>query len=169
MPSKSTAQLVVGVYERDHDASIILDTLKGMHREATITLIDAAKITKDDAGKVHVQETRELTAPKGAIRGAVVTGVLGLIYPPSLIVSAAVGGGLGAMIGRLRDSGIKGDKLEDLSNYLGFDSFAVAALVEAESVPQVEHAMKAFGGKLVVQPIDDDALKQLYIEQESYG
>lgn len=165
MSTQSAAQLVVGVYGRDHDATVVLDTLTKMHKEGTISLVDAAKITKDDDGKVHIQETRELTARKGAIRGAVVTGVLGLVFPPSLLVSAAVGGGVGGLIGRLRDSGMKGDRLQELSTHLSFDSFAVAALVESTSVVQVEHAMKAMDGKLIVQPIDDRALKQIYIEQ----
>jgi hypothetical protein len=39
-----------------------------MHRSATITLVDAARITRDEAGKVHVKETDELTAKEGAVR-----------------------------------------------------------------------------------------------------
>jgi uncharacterized membrane protein len=161
--------MVVGVYPSDHDASVVLDTLKAMHRDGTIALIDAAKITKDDAGNVHIEETEELTAKRGAIRGAIVAGIFGLIYPPSVIVSAAVGGGLGALIGRLRDSGIKGEEMQEIAGHLTLDSVAIAALVEVESLADVEYAMKAMEGRLIEQPLSDDALKQLFIEQESLG
>jgi uncharacterized membrane protein len=167
MAEPAAGHLIVGIYGSDQDATTVLDTIKRMHHADNITLIDAAKITKDAAGKVHIQEVEELTAKKGAIRGAVVTGIFGLIFPPSAIISAAVGGGIGALIGRARDSGIKSGKLRELAKDLTPDAVAIASLVDERSTQSVENAMKAMSGKLVVQPISDDELKRLYIEQQT--
>jgi uncharacterized membrane protein len=164
--AQQAGQLVVGIYPSDENATAVFDMLKRMHRSNNITLIDAAKITKDQSGKVQVHETEELTARKGAVRGAVITGIFGLIYPPSLLASAAVGGGIGALVGRVRDIGIKGGKLKEISAQLTPDTVAIAVLVPDASLAHVETAMKALDGKLVVQPLDDEALKQIYIEQE---
>jgi uncharacterized membrane protein len=164
--AQPAGQLVVGIYPSDENATVIFDMLKRMHSSTDITLIDAAKITKDQSGKVHVKETEELTARKGATRGAVITGIFGLIYPPSLLASAAVGGGIGALVGRVRDIGLKGDKLKEIAAQLTPETVAIAVLVPDTSVAHVETAMKAMDGTLVVQPIDDESLKQLYLEQE---
>lgn len=166
MAKAPAGQLVVGIYPSNESATLVFDMLKRMHQSTDITLIDAAKITKDQAGKVHVQETEELTARKGAIRGAVITGIFGLIYPPSLLASAAVGGGIGALIGRVRDIGIKGSTHKEISTQLTPETVAIAVLVPDDSVAHVETAMKALDGKLIVQPIDDEALKRIYIEQQ---
>jgi uncharacterized membrane protein len=166
--AKPAGQLVVGIYPSDENATVVFDMLKRMHTSTNITLIDAARVTKDKSGKVHVQETEELTARKGAVRGAVITGIFGLIYPPSLLASAAVGGGLGALIGRVRDIGIKGAKFKDIAAQLTPETVAIAVLVPDASVAQVETAMQAMEGRLVVQPIDDEALKQIYIEQQKH-
>ncbi len=83
-------ELMAAVYVDEEGARTILDTLERMHSASNITLADAAMVTKDADGKLHIKETREVTAVKGAKRGAVVTGVLGLIYPPTLTVAGRV-------------------------------------------------------------------------------
>ena len=151
----------------DH-AKVTLDMLEQMHRAATITLIDAAMITKDEKGKYKVHETDEMTAKKGAIRGAVVTGVLGLIYPPSFIASVIAGGGIGALMGRMRDTGIKHDKIQEIADKLEPGKAAVIALVEGEFGPQVQQALEGYEGTMVVQVVDEATLKAIY-EAKSSG
>ena len=97
-------ELMAAVYKDEEGAKTVLDTLEMMHSASNITLADAAIVMKDDDGKLKIKETREVTAAKGAKRGAVVTGVLGLIFPPALIASVLAGGVIGGAWGRLRDT-----------------------------------------------------------------
>src|SRR5688572_13090464 len=85
--AEKTGSLVAAVYTSEDRASVMLDTIQQMHNATTITIIDAAAINKDADGKVHIKETKELTTGKGARRGALVTGLVGLVFPPSLIAS----------------------------------------------------------------------------------
>ena len=165
MAGKGEGRFVVAVYASEEDADSVLDGLKRMHSSATITLVDAARINRDEAGKVHVKETDELTAKEGAVRGAAIAGVFGLIFPPSLIVSAAVGGGIGALAGRLRDTGIRGDALKKIGNELEPGATALAVLVTEEHLDSVQQTMQALSGRLTVQPLSEEAMKQLYIER----
>ena len=48
-------------------------------------------VTKDYAGKVHVNKD-EMATRHGAWGGAAVGAVVGILFPPSIIVGAAVGG-----------------------------------------------------------------------------
>lgn len=142
-------ELMASVYTDEEGATTILDTLQRMHRASNITLVDAALVTKGADGKLHIKETREITAAKGMRRGALVTGVLGLIYPPSLIVSALAGGLVGGALGRLRDTGIKTGAMKDLGSTMEPGNVAVLALAEPQYAQDIVRAMEAYPGKFL--------------------
>lgn len=133
-------------------------------------MIDAAIVTNDEQGKVQgkvkIHETEELTAKKGALRGALVTGVLGLIYPPSLIASRVTGGVIGALAGVLRDSGVKKEKLDEIGRQLVPGKSAVAALAEGEWVYKIQAALEGYEGELVTHVLDEVTVKRLYEHAE---
>jgi uncharacterized membrane protein len=158
-----TVQLLAAVYpDRDH-AKVTFDMLHEMHRATNITLVDSALITKNEEGKLKVEETTELTTRKGARRGAIITGVLGIIYPPSLLGSVLVGGAIGAVAGRLRDTGIKNPQLKEIADRLEPGKAAVIALAEDWSTPKVQGALEGYEGTLVIQVVDEETLKELYM------
>src|SRR5262245_22131900 len=109
--SSKNLHLVAAVDLDKTDAEMILESLRSMDRAQNIDLVDAAIVSKDAEGKVHVQETKEVTGKKGAKRGAIVGGLFGLLFPPSLIGAAIVGAGAGVVAGKLRDTGIKSDQM----------------------------------------------------------
>ena len=57
-------------------------------------------VTKDDKGKVHVNKD-EMATRHGAWGGAAVGAVVGILFPPSIIVGAAVGAAVGGVGGHL--------------------------------------------------------------------
>ncbi len=142
-------ELMASVYMDEETAKTILDALQRMHRASNITLADAAMVTKDAVGNLHIKETREVTAGKGARRGALITGVLGLIYPPGLIASALAGGLIGGAWGRLRDTGIKTGSMRDLGSSLEPGNAAVVALAEPQFVEPIVETMEAYPGKFL--------------------
>jgi uncharacterized membrane protein len=160
-------ELLAGVYADQERAATILDMLQQMHRATTITLVDAALVTKDQAGKVHIQETRELTTGKGARRGAIIAGVIGLIYPPSLIATALAGGGIGALAGKFRDTGVKTDDLKEIAASLEPGKAAVVALVEAASAVRASNALHGYDGRLIRQAVSGEAATAM--EQAATG
>ncbi|HEY7030216.1 MAG TPA: DUF1269 domain-containing protein [Thermomicrobiales bacterium] len=165
--SKSV-QMMAAVYPDREHAKVTIDMLQQMHRAVTITLLDAAMATKDDQGKIHIEETKELTARKGARRGAIAAGVFGLIFPPSLIASAVAGGAIGALAGRARDTGVKRGRMEEIANQLEPGKAAVIALAEDEWVLPIQQALVGYEGTLITEPIDEETLKMLY-EAEALG
>jgi uncharacterized membrane protein len=156
-------QLLAAVYPDQEHAKVTFDMLHEMHRASTITLVDSAMITKDDEGKIKIKETTEFTTRKGARRGAIITGVLGLIYPPSLLGSIAVGGVIGALTGKARDTGIKNPKLKEIADQLEPGKAAVIALVEDWSTVKAQNALAGYEGTLVIQAVDEETLKELYM------
>jgi uncharacterized membrane protein len=150
-------ELLAAVYADEERARTVLGMLERMHRAGTITLADAALVTKDQQGKVHIRETRELTAKKGARRGAIIAGVLGLIYPPSLIATVLAGGGIGALAGKLRDTGVKTGELQAIAGSLDAGKAAVVALAEAETAARTAKALQGYDGQLIRQAISGEA------------
>jgi uncharacterized membrane protein len=154
-------EMVAATYQDEERGKTILDMLEQMHRARTIDMVDAAMLKKDADGKVTVVETHELTGKGGAKRGAIAGAVLGVIFPPSLIASAVLGGAAGAAWGKLRDTGIKSKAMEDLGNSLEPGKTAVVTLVKPESVKTVENALKGYDGKLVKHAFSANESEQI--------
>ena len=163
--SDTNVTLMAAKYPNQEHAQTILDTLELMHRGLTIDLKDAVMITKEDDGKIKVHETSDVTTGKGLKRGLIAGGILGLIFPPSLLVTALVGGGLGALWGKIKDSGVKHDEIEDLAKSLTPDQAALIVLVSNDSVTSTQLALGSYDGELVTKPVSEDELKQIF-EQE---
>jgi uncharacterized membrane protein len=157
-----SVQLLAAVYPDLEHGQVTFDMLQRMHRAATIDLVDSALVTKNEKGKIKIEETTEFTTAKGARRGAVIMGVFGLIYPPSLLGSMLVGGTIGALAGRLRDTGIKNPQLKEIADRLEPGKSAIIALAEDWSTYDVQRAIEGFEGTLVIQPLDEETVKELY-------
>jgi len=149
--SDKQLELLAAVYADEDRARTICDMLEQMHRATTISLDDAVTVTKGSDGKLQIHETREVTTSKGAKRGAIAAGLFGLVFPPSLIVSAVAGGVLGGLWGKLRDTGIKTKAIKDLGDRLEPGKAAVVALVDQASVQATETALEGYDGELIRQ------------------
>ena len=82
------------------DARADFEAVGDLHDRGIIGTYDAALVEKDSQGKVHVHK-REMPTRKGAWTGIAVGAVVGILFPPSIIGSAAVGGATGGLIGHL--------------------------------------------------------------------
>jgi len=160
--SDQAHSIVAAVYPSQEQAQVTIDMLERMHKAVTITLKDAAIITKNDEGKIEIHETDDISGGGGAIRGAVIGGVFGLIFPPSLLVSGLLGGALGGLLGRFIDRGIENDEIKKLGETLNPGQAAVIALVSEESLMATQGALRGYEGTLVVQKVSDDVIKKAF-------
>jgi uncharacterized membrane protein len=76
------------------------EAVKALHSEGVLGTYDAGVVEKVADGKVHVHK-REKPTQKGAWTGVAVGAVVGILFPPSLIGGALVGGAAGGLIGHL--------------------------------------------------------------------
>ncbi len=90
----------VGTYASEVDARTDYGVVKDLHLLGAVGTFDAAVITKDDNGKVHVNKD-ETTTRHGAWGGAGVGALVGILFPPSIIGSALVGAAIGGVSGHL--------------------------------------------------------------------
>jgi len=89
----------VGAYVNVDDAKADFAGIKEMHKEAWLGPYEGVLFTKEDGGKVKILDRDSSIRAAGAGVGALVGGVIGLIFPPSIIGGAVVGGAAGALLG----------------------------------------------------------------------
>ena len=94
--------MYAGEYQSVDDAKDDLEALKELHREKLVGTYDAAVLTKTGEGKVEVVDKTEKPTQHGGWAGLAVGAAIGVIFPPSVLVSGLVGAGAGALIGHLR-------------------------------------------------------------------
>jgi uncharacterized membrane protein len=166
--STSTVEVFVATYRSESGAAEAVKDFKAAQRDGAIDLIDAAVIVHTADGKVKFDETADPSGKKWAKRGAIAGGVVGLIFPPSIIVSAAVGGGAGGLWGKVRDKGFKDEDLKEIGNSLPPGSSAIIAVAEDRMLEQLErslagydriakHAVSAEASAAIVAEVEDDA------------
>jgi uncharacterized membrane protein len=159
-------EVMVAVFDNRARAEAVVDTLKQMNKSGAIKLIDAAIISQEESGKPKIDEIKEVTAVKGGERGAIVGGVLGLIFPPSILGTAAVGAVAGGLWGKLRDTGIKTDEMKQVAAELKPGEVAVVALAEDKWVEQLTNALAGYD-RLMRHALDARAAAVLTADPET--
>ncbi len=92
--------IYIGTYASEVDARADYDIVKDLHSQGAVGTYDAAVITKDDKGKIHVNKDETATR-HGAWGGAAAGALIGILFPPSIIGSALVGAAIGGVSGHL--------------------------------------------------------------------
>jgi len=82
-PARRSVHLHRHLPERDRSTSR-LRRGEGLHLAGAVGTYDAAVVTKDAAGKVHVNKD-EMATRHGAWGGAAVGALVGILFPPSII------------------------------------------------------------------------------------
>jgi uncharacterized membrane protein len=133
--------MYVGDYESVDDAKADLKELKELHREHLVGTYDAAVLTKDEDGKVRIVDKTEKPTQHGGWAGLAVGAAVGLIFPPSILVSGLVGAGAGALIGHLH-GGMSRSDLKEIGEMLDESEAALIVVGEATIERAVEEATR---------------------------
>jgi uncharacterized membrane protein len=142
--STNPIQIFIAVYDNETQAAQSLKDFKTMDRDGSIDLIDAAVIVHRQEGKVTIEETADPSGKKWAKRGAVAGGVAALIFPPSILVGAAVGAGAGGIWGKVRDKGFKDEDLKAIGEEMDPGTSAIIAVAEDRVIEQLERGLEGY-------------------------
>jgi uncharacterized membrane protein len=165
--SDNPIQLFVATFDNQSQAGEALKDFQAMHKAGSIELIDAAVIVREADGKVKFEETADPSGKRWAKRGAIAGGVVGLIFPPSLLASAAVGAGAGGIWGKVRDKGFKDEDLKEIGESMEPGTSAIIAIAEDRVLEQLEtglagyqriarHAVSAEAAAQIIAEVDEE-------------
>jgi uncharacterized membrane protein len=157
--SANVTELMLLVFKDEQSASEALKQLKQAQKEELIQIINAAELKKDEKGKVHYKEIADLQLrKKGRLIGAGTGAVLALLGGPAgLLVSAAVGAGIGGLTTRLKDKGVPNETLKEWANELDKGTSALVALVEHVWVDKVIDEVANYTASVVKQQLEEEA------------
>jgi uncharacterized membrane protein len=151
--------IYLGTYPSEAVARDDYDVVKDLHSVDVVGTYDAAVITKDANGKVHVNKD-EMATRHGGWRGAAAGAVVGILFPPALIGSALVGGAIGATGGHIWRGLSRSDvkELGDLIDTGGAALLVVGASNLEQALDEAElSAEQSVAKQLDVSTADVDA------------
>ncbi len=153
-------QLVVAAFPNEDEATAVYKDLKQSQKDGLIRIENAAVLTKNTDGKLHVKDVHDMGGGKGAVIGGVLGAGLGLLAGPVgwLALGGAVAGGLMA---KHADGGFDDARLKKLGEGLTPGSSAIVAVVEHTWVDEVEAAIAEAGADAITTEISADVATQL--------
>jgi uncharacterized membrane protein len=160
-------QVVVAGFNREDGGSQALGRLKAMAKEkGLVGIANAAVLSRDQSGELHVQETHDMRTGKGAAIGGTVGAVAGLLVGP--VGWAALGGAaIGGLAAKLRDSGFPDERLREIGQALTPGTSALIAVVEHQWVAEAEKQLTEQGADVLTEAVRAEVAAQL--DKEAVG
>jgi uncharacterized membrane protein len=141
--------LCLGVYEAAAKAELDYEDLKLLHGSGRLSAYDVALISRDSDGAVDVKK-REKSAQYGAWKGVAAGAALGVIFPPSVLVSATALGVAGGLTGHFR-KGLSRDDMTELGEALKPGEAALLVVAGPDLEAQAERVLSRSRRRLVKQ------------------
>lgn len=141
----NTYQVFVAAFGDERQAASALQDFRAMDHEGSIELVDAVVVVRDAEGKVTYDETADPSGKRWAKRGAIAGGLVGLVFPPSIIAGAVIGGAGGGLWGKVRDKGFKDDDLRAVGESLEPGTSAIIAIAEDRVVERLVNGLEGYG------------------------
>ncbi|MEP7203100.1 MAG: DUF1269 domain-containing protein [Ilumatobacteraceae bacterium] len=133
-------------------AEEFLLALRGLAARGGLVLSDAVVLYKADDGGVRVRETTDLQPAGTAVRGAMWTGLLGLLIagPLGWIAGMGIGAGAGAITAKVVDIGIPDEWVDWFKDAVRPHTSTVVALAtEVDLTALYQEAQRFAGAELV--------------------
>jgi uncharacterized membrane protein len=143
--------IYIGTYPSEAAARDDYDVVKDLHAAGAVGTYDAAVVTKDYEGKVH-ENKDEMATRHGAWGGAAVGALVGILFPPSIIVGAAVGAAVGGVSGHLWRGMSRAD-VKELGEIID-DGQAALVIVGESTIEQAVQKAALKADKQVAKELD---------------
>ena len=137
----------IGTYPSREAAKDDLDVVQGLYADDVLRTYDAAVVSREPDGKVHVHR-HERSTVHGFEGGAAVGALVGVLFPPAFIAATVIGAASGGLVTHLWRGISRGD-LQDLGEALddGEASLVVIATTELDhafvsALKATEHQIK---------------------------
>ena len=158
MSEAKTLKLIVATFADQAGAARALATITPALGPGKLG--QAAIVSKGPDGKIRFLETDDTTAAESAWRGAGIgafAGLLGILFTPVALLALPVGAAVGALVGKLRDTGFEDDALKAMGEDLDAGHSALVATVDVDDLEKAERLLAEVDAvNLAVKEVDAD-------------
>ena len=136
------------------------EQLKAIDDGATFAVDSVVVVKRDDEGKLVIQKATDHSTGKGLKWGVVGGVVLGVIFPPSIIGSAAALGAVGAATGKARELHHRSELADELEGAIAPGHSGIIALVSDPGAVEIRNAL-ATADAIVSHAVDNVAAQDI--------
>jgi uncharacterized membrane protein len=155
------SDLIVIGYPDEMTAELAAGEARRLAQELVIEPDAVAVISRDDDGKFHVTTTHHAVGA-GAAWGAFWGMLFGAVFfIPLLPVSMLVGAGVGALSGKLVDSGIDENFQDQVAGLLQPGTSALFLIVGKMTTDKALDGLRPYGGTVLRSSLTKDAEREL--------
>jgi uncharacterized membrane protein len=148
--------LVVADFADTASAWQAYEDLKEVEDGRTVAIEGVVVVKRGEDGKLDIQKSTDHSTRSG-LRWGLVGGIaLGIVFPPSILGSAAVLGSTGAAAGKIRQLHHRHDLAEDLADSIAPGHSGIVALVSDPRAVKIRQAL-ALADAIVERTIDEVA------------
>ena len=152
--------LLVADFADTETAMDAYELLKSVEDGRTIAIDGVVVVKREADGKLEIQKATDHSTRSG-LRWGLVGGIaLGVIFPPSILGSAAVVGAAGAATGKLRERHHRSELADELADAIAPGHSGLLALVSDPGVVEVRKAL-ATADAIVESAVDDVAARDI--------
>jgi uncharacterized membrane protein len=147
--------IIVAQFADMDTARVAYDALREAEAKRAIDIDGVLVVNADYQGKVHVQKMTDHTTRNGFLWGAVAGVVVGVIFPPSILASAATLGVAGALAGKAGNLFKRGAVASELADVIKPGTSGIVALVSITAVDAVKETIPQ-ATEVKAVPVDDE-------------
>jgi uncharacterized membrane protein len=152
------SQVVVVSFDTETDAQSAMASLRGLEKEGQIHFEDTAIVVHGADGKFQVKNEASGTTETGAVVGALLGGLLFVVFPiAGIALGAAAGAGVGALLG----NGVDGKFVQEVKETLPAGKSALFLVIKDANADATIPALRRFHGEVIQTTLDDDTEKAL--------
>ena len=146
--------LFVADFDDTETAWAAYEALKSVEDGRTVEIDGVVVVKREADGTLDVQKATDHSTKSGLKWGVVGGVVLGVIFPPSILGSAAVLGATGAAVGKARQLHHRSELADELENAILPGHSGIVALVSDPGAVEIRKALAA-ANAIVESAVDD--------------
>lgn len=168
---QSNVEVLVAVYGTEDGAEDTLKQVEAMENQGIIEIIDGAvMVHEEESGKIEAKQLGLTSVGKSSAGGAIIGGIIGLLFPPAFLGATALGAALGAGAGKLSKIHQTDKEVDEFLNQtaesLEPGTSALIVVMEDKLVPQLIDGLEGYS-KLLEKTLNADAAAALGVQQVS--
>jgi len=163
--SDAPIHVVAALFDTPDGASNTLKTLDAASAVGLESIEDAAVLTRDRRGRLHIEEPGEWGGGRGATVGGLVGATVGLLTGP-VGWAAGLGAAIGGLAAKLRDTGFSDARLRTLGESLEPGTSILVAAVARRWATTLEQQLVEAGAVTLTEEVGAEIAHQLEAEYD---